>query len=97
MRAALVRSIMLMTAVVLVLTVAQSGSATTIAAGLAAVALAAGLAIRYAARVAPSGEAASIRSFAHRQATVAMPAPAHPSTPGRTRSRAPSGWGMAAL
>ena len=74
-----------------VFAVLDAGSTLAVVASVAAVAIAAGLAAQYAAgaarRISTSGPA---RSHARRQSLRAVPAPQHPLTPGRRRSRAPS-------
>jgi hypothetical protein len=82
----LIGSTLLMTVLVL-----QGGSATSVVAGVAAVAIASAVAARYASRVVLRSEmVVRVRSHARRQAESAVPAPQHPQTPGRRRSRAPS-------
>lgn len=62
------------------------------AAGLAVIAVAALAGARYAAVVIRSREiTVGGRASAHRHALSMMPAPQHPATPGRPRTRAPSG------
>jgi hypothetical protein len=90
-RAILERLVMVMTVSFLVLNVAQAEPTTAVFAGIAAIALCAVLAARYAAVVIRSREiAVGRRAREHRQSLVGMPEPQHPDTDGRPRSRAPS-------
>ena len=83
---------MVMTMSFLVLTVAQAEPSTLVFAGIAALALGAVLAARYAAVVIRSQElAVGERAREHRQSLIGMPEPQHPDTAGRPRTRAPSG------
>ena len=83
--------VMLMTVSFVVLAVAQAEPSTLLVAGLAAVTITALLSARYLAvlitsRVLRIGH----RSRAHKDALSVMPAPQHPDTAGKTRSRAPT-------
>ncbi len=89
---------LLATSLLLALAVIQGGSAGSVVASVAAVAIASAVAARYAGRVILRGEfVVRVRSHARRQAESAEPAPQHPHTPGRRRSRAPSQSIAAAL
>jgi hypothetical protein len=82
---------MVMTASFLVLSVAQTEPTSAVFAGIAAIALCAVLAARYAAVVIRSREiTVGQRARQHRQSLVGMPEPQHPDTDGRPRTRAPS-------
>ncbi|MGX5680004.1 hypothetical protein [Schumannella luteola] len=76
-----------------VLVVAAVGPADQPAAVVAALSLASIAAIAIAASVvlavAPRAASGGVRARQHRQVLIGMPAPQHPATPGRTRSRAP--------
>jgi hypothetical protein len=72
---------------------APDGATTLVVAGLAVFAVAALAGARYAAVVIRSQEiTVGGRAHEHRQALSMMPAPQHPATPGRPRTRAPSLW-----
>ena len=88
---------MLMTLAFVTLAVAQPGAASGVAAGVAILTVALLLGARYAATVI-GRRAVTVgnRARAHRESLVGMPAPQHPATPGRTRSRAPAGVTAAA-
>jgi hypothetical protein len=89
--AILERIVMVMTVSFLVLSVAQTEPTTAVFAGIAAIALCAVLAARYAAVVIRSREiTVGQRARQHRQSLVGMPEPQHPDTDGRPRTRAPS-------
>ncbi|MBC7725278.1 MAG: hypothetical protein H7146_11110 [Burkholderiaceae bacterium] len=95
MRFAHERLVTVVTALFLALTVAQGDHALVIA-GLAALAIAAiavtSVAVRSAASVPGRLEiVVGRRAHAHREALSVAPAPQHPSTAGRPRTRAPSG------
>jgi hypothetical protein len=88
MRTLLERIVMVMTLVLLVASFGQTQSAAVLVVGLAALAIATVLVARR------SGAATlrvqvGLRAREHRQLVVAQPAPSHPNTSGRTRSRAP--------
>jgi hypothetical protein len=71
--------------------VAQGGPSTLVFAGIAALAVTAVLAARYAAVVIRTQHVGvGERARQHRQSLVGMPEPQHPDTAGRPRSRAPS-------
>jgi len=73
------------------LAVTQASSPTAIIAGIATAVLVAAIAVRAGALVTGSREmTVGARAHAHRETMSAMPAPAHPSTAGRPRPRAPS-------
>ena len=82
---------MMLSTLLLVFAVLDAGSALAVVASVAAVAITAAVAAQYAAgaarRLSTAGPA---RSHARRQSLRAVPAPQHPHTPGRRRSRAPS-------
>ncbi len=83
--------VMIMTVSFVVLAVAQAEPSTLLVAGLAAVTITALLSARYLAvlitsRVLRIGH----RSRAHEAALAVKPAPQHPDTAGRPRSRAPA-------
>lgn len=85
------RIVMVSTVLFVAFAVAQGGSASVLVVSIAAVAVAGVLAVRYAAIVIGSRELiAGGRAHAHREALSRMPAPSHPSTAGRPRTRAPS-------
>jgi hypothetical protein len=89
--AILERIVMVMTVSFLVLSVAQTEPTSAVFAGIAAIALCAVLAARYAAVVIRSREiTVGQRARQHRQSLVGMPEPQHPDTDGRPRTRAPS-------
>jgi hypothetical protein len=76
---------------VVLVTLAPTPSATTLAAGLAVVFLAAALASQLAVLTDISGGSlARSTAFVRRQQSSAEPAPQHPDTAGRPRTRAPS-------
>ena len=79
---------MIMTLLFLAVAVAQTGSPAALAAGIAAVAVAAAITMA----VVPSTREMTVgsRAHAHREALSVMPAPQHPATAGRPRTRAPS-------
>ena len=82
---------MVMTVSLLVISVAQAEPSSLVFAGIAALAVGAVLAARYAAVVIRSQElAVGDRAREHRQSLVGMPEPQHPDTAGRPRTRAPS-------
>jgi hypothetical protein len=83
---------MVLTVSVVVLSVAQAEPSSLVFAGIAALAVGAVLAARYAAVVIRSQElAVGDRAREHRQSLVGQPSPQHPDTAGRPRTRAPSG------
>ena len=83
---------MVLTVSFLVLSIAQAEPSSLVFAGIAALAVGAVLAARYAAVVIRSQEiTVGDRARQHRQSLVGMPAPQHPDTAGRPRTRAPSG------
>ena len=91
MRVLLGRLITVMTVSFLVLSLAQPESTSAVLAGIAAIALCAVLAARYAAVVTRACAAKlGQRARQHRQSLVGMPEPQHPDTDGRPRTRAPS-------
>ncbi len=95
MRTLVQRLMLLLTPLLLIALVAQNGEITGLV-GAAVAAMACAVAIRYAAGVLRSRDpVVRSRSFARRRAMSAAPAPSHPATPGRTRSRAPAGGVMA--
>jgi ascorbate-specific PTS system EIIC-type component UlaA len=72
-------------------TVAQVAPTALLVTSIAAIAIASLVAVRYAAAVTGSRElAVGHRAHAHRETLSAMPAPSHPCTAGRPRTRAPS-------
>ena len=88
---------MVMTVSLLVLSIAQAEPSSLVFAGIAALAVGAVLAARYAAVVIRSQEiTVGDRAREHRQSLIGMPAPQHPDTAGRPRTRAPSGAPAAA-
>jgi hypothetical protein len=88
---------MVMTVSLLVLSIAQAEPSSLVFAGIAALAVGAVLAARYAAVVIRSQEiTVGDRAREHRQSLVGMPEPQHPDTAGRPRTRAPSGAPAAA-
>jgi hypothetical protein len=91
MRALHERIVMVSTMLFVALAVAQGGPTAVLVASIAAVAVASVVAVRYAALVVGSRElVVGERAHAHREALSGMPAPSHPSTAGRPRTRAPS-------
>ncbi|MEO6506118.1 MAG: hypothetical protein ABIW36_10470 [Terrimesophilobacter sp.] len=91
MRALHERMVMAMTVLVVAFAVAQVAPTSLLVTSIAAVAIAAIVAVRYAATVIGSREmVVGHRAHAHREALSAMPAPSHPCTAGRSRTRAPS-------
>lgn len=91
MRTLYERLVMVLTLLFVAVAVAQGGPSTAVVAGLAAVALAAALAARYGGIVVGTREVTvGARAHAHREALDVTPAPSHPSTAGRPRTRAPS-------
>lgn len=91
MRVLLERLVMVLTVSFLVMAVAQGEPTSLVFAGIAALAVTAVVAARYAsivirAHVIGVGE----RARQHRQSLVGMPEPQHPDTAGRPRTRAPS-------
>ena len=88
---------MVVTVSLLVLSIAQAEPSSLVFAGIAALAVGAVLAARYAAVVIRSQEiTVGDRAREHRQSLVGMPEPQHPDTAGRPRTRAPSGAPAAA-
>lgn len=82
---------MVMTTLFVVLAIAQATQPSALLLGAAAVAAVGILAVRYAALVVGSREmTVGSRAHAHREALSTIPAPAHPTTAGRPRTRAPS-------
>ncbi|MCU1527189.1 MAG: hypothetical protein JWP75_952 [Frondihabitans sp.] len=82
---------MTMTVLLVAFAVAQGGPTTVLVASIAVVTVAGIVAVRYAALVIGSREmTVGSRSHAHREALSDMPAPSHPRTAGRPRTRAPS-------
>lgn len=80
-----------MTLSFLVLVVAQAEPSGLLVAGLAAIVVAAALSARYAAIAVRSHElTVGSRARQHREALSVMPAPRHPDTAGRPRTRAPA-------
>ena len=91
MRVLYQRMVAAMTVLFVAFTVAQVTQSSLLVASIAAIAIAALIAVRYAATVIGSRElAVGHRAHAHREALSAMPAPSHPCTAGRPRTRAPS-------
>ena len=91
MRAIKTRMVMVMTLLLIAFAVSQGGPTGLLVAGIAAVAVSGVIAIRYAAIVVGSREmTVGARAHAHREAMTGMPAPRHPSTAGRPRTRAPA-------
>jgi hypothetical protein len=88
MRTLLERLVMVMTLVLLVASFGQTQSAAVLVAGLAALAIATVLVARRSGAVALRVQV-GLRAREHRQLLAAQPAPSHPNTAGRTRSRAP--------
>jgi hypothetical protein len=75
----------------LVVTVAHSEPSAVVFAGVLALAVTAVLGVRYAAAMLRAGELRiGRRAREHREVLSSLPAPLHPRTPGRTRSRAPA-------
>lgn len=82
---------MVLTVSFLVVSIAQAEPTSMVFAAMAALAVGAVLAARYAAVVIRSQEhTAGERAREHRQSMVGMPEPQHPDTAGRPRTRAPS-------
>jgi hypothetical protein len=80
-----------LTVSLLVLTVGSAEPSTLALTALVAVAIAAVVSVRYAAMLLRAAELRiGHRAREHREALEFAPAPRHPNTPGRTRSRAPS-------
>ena len=88
MRTLLERLVMVLTLVLLVASFSQAQTATALVAGLAALAIATVLVARRSGAVALRVQV-GLRAREHRQLVAAQPAPSHPNTAGRTRSRAP--------
>ncbi|MET4782636.1 hypothetical protein [Glaciihabitans sp. UYNi722] len=85
------RLVIFTTMLLVALAVAQGAPTSVLVASIAVVAVAGIVAVRYAALVVGSREmTVGARSHAHREALSVMPAPSHPSTAGRPRTRAPS-------
>jgi len=91
------RLVMLMTLTFVALAVSQGEPSTLLVAGLLAVAVAAVLVARYAS-TAVVGHRVSVgnRAREHRTGLREIPAPRHPNTAGRPRTRAPSRVALAA-
>ena len=91
MRALKERMVVLSTMLLVAFAIADGGPTTVLVASISLVTVAGVVAVRYAALVVGSREmTVESRSHAHREALRAMPAPSHPSTAGRPRTRAPS-------
>ena len=91
MRALYGRMAAVLTAIFVAVAVAPVEPTSLLFASIAAVAIASIVAIRYAAIVVASGEmTVGERAYVHREALSAVPAPSHPATAGRPRTRAPS-------
>lgn len=91
MRALQTRMVIVMTMLFVALAVSQGGPSTLAVASIAALAIAGVVAVRSAAIVVGAREmTVGARAHAHREALHGMPAPQHPTTPGRPRPRAPS-------
>jgi hypothetical protein len=91
MRALHERMITALTVLFVAFAAAQVAQTSLLVTSIAAIAIAALLAVRYAATVIGSRELAiGHRAHAHREALSALPAPSHPCTAGRPRTRAPS-------
>ena len=88
MRTLLERLVMVLTLVLLIASFGQAQTATALVAGLAALAIATVLVARRSGAVALRVQV-GLRAREHRQLVSAQPAPSHPNTAGRTRSRAP--------
>jgi hypothetical protein len=83
---------MLMTLALVALAVGPTASASGIAAGIAVIAIGMLLGARYAGVSIHSRELTiGDRARQHRESLADVAAPRHPSTPGRRRSRAPTG------
>ena len=91
------RLVMLMTLTFVALAVSQGEPSTLLIAGLLAVAIAAVVVARYAS-TAVVGHTVSVsdRAREHRAGLLEIPAPRHPNTAGRPRTRAPSRAALAA-
>lgn len=75
----------------LALALTQAASPAAVIASIATVVLITAVAVRFGAIVVGSREmTVGARAHAHREALSTLPAPAHPSTAGRPRTRAPS-------
>lgn len=84
------RLVMALTLVFVALAVAQGGTASSLAVGVAVVAVAALLGANYASREFRWRElTVGGRAREHRESLADMASPRHPSTPGRPLSRAP--------
>ncbi|HAM26176.1 MAG TPA: hypothetical protein DCP11_05550 [Microbacteriaceae bacterium] len=91
MRALQERTVMVMTLLLVAFAVAQAAPTTVLVASAAAVAVASVLAVRHAVLAIAFREmTVGDRAHAHREALSGTPAPQHPATAGRPRTRAPS-------
>ncbi|WP_394770387.1 hypothetical protein [Lacisediminihabitans sp.] len=91
MRALYERMVVISTLLLVAFAVAPGAPTTVLVAGVAALALAGLIAVRYASLALASREmTVGDRAHAHREALSDMPAPQHPGTAGRARPRAPS-------
>ena len=91
MRALYERMVAAMTVLFVAFTIAQIAPTSLLVTSIAAIAIASLVAVRHAATVTGSRElAVGHRAHAHRETLSAMPAPSHPCTAGRPRTRAPS-------
>ena len=80
-----------MAVLLLALALTPPASPTAVIASIATLVLVTAVAVRFGALVVGSREmTVGSRAHAHREALTALPAPAHPSTAGRPRTRAPS-------
>jgi hypothetical protein len=91
MRLVIERFALALAAVALIATIGSSAPSTAAMAGLVAIALVAIVGVRYAAGQLRAHElGVGGRAREHRQVLAFAPAPQHPDTAGRTRSRAPA-------
>jgi hypothetical protein len=85
------RIVAVATALFVVFALMQSASAGAMVASVVALAVASACAVRIAGVVGVSREVTvGARAHAHRESMLGMPAPQHPDTAGRPRTRAPS-------
>lgn len=97
MRALYGRIVVAMAMLFVAFALAQGGPTSLLVTSIAAVAIASIVAVRCAATVFGSREmVVGDRAHAHREALSVMPAPSHPCTAGRPRTRAPSQAAQAA-
>lgn len=91
MRALYKRMVVVSTLLLVAFAAASGAPSTVLVAGVAALAIAALIAVRYGSLALASREmTVGDRAHAHREAMSGMPAPQHPGTAGRPRPRAPS-------